>query len=292
MKQNRPGVLPRERDGYTLWMLRGKRLWDDLNAVRKYADPMTFRAYLQHVVLESPAIFSTKTLVPADRRMKGRACTFTPLRDRSIALDGIHFSGAREMYCRRVYFRVPGFEIRPQDSVVDVGANRGLFTTMAAIYGRRVLAIEAQSALAEAICENLERNRCREKAIVEVALVGDSSGLLRTSEAQANHAVWASRPAVVSMSELLGRHGFEHVDLMKIDIEGSEFTLLTKEQQWLDRVDRIVMEVHMRVGGDLAELTDTLGMFGFEVVITEAHSADPVTEIRGDGGYIFATKLR
>lgn len=273
-------------------MLKAKRLWDDLQAVRRHADGSTFLAYTRGIVKTCPAIIRTNTLLAADAQMRGRSCTFTPIAGRSISLDGSHFSGAREMYCRRVYFRVPGFDITANDVVVDVGANRGLFTTMAAVYGRRVLAIEAQQSFVPAIKDNLERNGCLDKARIEVALVGDASGLLRTSEAETDSAVWEERPPVVAMTDLLNRHGIEHVDLMKIDIEGSEFALLSADVAWLDIVDRLVMEVHTRVGGNVPDLQAVLHGFGFSTVMTEAHTADRVPTIAGECGYLYATRGR
>jgi len=195
------------------------------------------------------------------------------------------------MYCRRVYFRAPGFEICPDDVVVDVGANRGLFTTMAAVYGKRVLAIEAQASFVPAIEANLSRNNCRRRATIEIAMVGDASGLLRTAEAEASTSVWASRPPVIAMEELLTRNAIDKIHLMKIDIEGSEFALLSHDADWLTIVDRLVLEVHTRVGGQVRQLEEVLHGYGFKTMMTEAHTAHPVPRIDGDCGYLYATKV-
>jgi len=53
-------------------------------------------------------------------------------------------------------------------------------------------------------------------------------------------------PPVVALGDVLDTHRFERVDLLKIDIEGSEFSLFEGECGWLDRVQRITMEVHPR----------------------------------------------
>jgi FkbM family methyltransferase len=267
------------------------RLLEDLQAVRRHADRRTFFRYLNSVALSFPQIVRTRTLVPADERMRGWPCTFKPIHGDIVSLDGKHFSGAREMYCRRVYFRVAGFEIRDGDVVIDVGANRGLFTTMAAVYGERVVAIEAQSSFLPLIHENLERNRCRDRAVVEIALVGDPSGLLHTSEARTSSRVWESRPAVVPMADIFRQHDVNRVSLMKIDIEGSEFSLISPEAQWLWSVDRIVMEVHCDFG-NVAQLQRVLEDFGFATTLTNAHRATPVDRITGSGGYLYAFRAK
>lgn len=272
-------------------MLRkAAKLIADLVAVRRYASRKTFRSYFVSVIATFPEIVRTNSLVPADRRMKGRQCHFTPLPGGSITLSGDYFSGAREMYCRRVYFRLPGFEIGRDDTVLDVGANRGLFTTMAAVYGRSVVAIEAQASMVAAIEENLVANDRFDSATVLVGLVGDSSGLLRTDEVKVDQRVWEERPPLLDIADVLRRHNVKSIDLMKVDIEGSEFALITPAAGWLTRVCRIVMEVHVATGGNIGELRRTLAAYGFNTWLTEAHSARIVDHIQGTGGYLFARR--
>lgn len=47
-----------------------------------------------------------------------------------------------------------------------------------------------------------------------------------------------------TVGELLDRHGLDHVDLLKVDVEGSEVDIFAEPQPWMDRVDRVVLEVH------------------------------------------------
>jgi hypothetical protein len=65
----------------------------------------------------------------------------------SIDLDGWLFSGAREMYCRQVYFPSAEFELQAGALVMDLGANAGLFSVPAGRIGWRVIAVEAQRGL-------------------------------------------------------------------------------------------------------------------------------------------------
>jgi 2-polyprenyl-3-methyl-5-hydroxy-6-metoxy-1,4-benzoquinol methylase len=63
-----------------------------------------------------------------------------------------------EIFTKRRYDH-PGFQIRPTDNVVDIGANMGIFTLWAARQANRgkVLAIEPTSAI-DALRVNIERN--------------------------------------------------------------------------------------------------------------------------------------
>lgn len=266
-----------------------KRLCGDLIGVYRHSDRETFFAYLRSVAAAFPDILRSGTLVSADRRMKGRNCRFAPLPGAWVTLDGQFFSAAREMYCRRVYFRRPGFEIRSGDVVVDLGANVGLFTTMAGIYGGRVVAVEAQSGFLPVIRANLDRNACRHQAAIEFALVGASTGVLRTKEARRTASHWSDEPPELSMADIFRRHHLKEVHLMKVDIEGSEFDLFSGDPGWLDVVNRIVMEVHPQFG-EPNELRVALRRAGFVTHLTGADWSRAVDTIAGDSGYLFAAK--
>ncbi len=50
----------------------------------------------------------------------------------------------------------------------------------------------------------------------------------------------------VSISTLMAEQGIDHVDLLKLDIEGSEFELFDGELSWLSRVSTLAIELHER----------------------------------------------
>ncbi|MDI2125062.1 FkbM family methyltransferase [Yinghuangia seranimata] len=47
-----------------------------------------------------------------------------------------------------------------------------------------------------------------------------------------------------TVDRLLRDHGIDHVDLLKVDVEGTEADVFAEPRPWMDRVDRIVLEVH------------------------------------------------
>jgi Methyltransferase FkbM domain len=49
---------------------------------------------------------------------------------------------------------------------------------------------------------------------------------------------------VCTVDGLLSRAGWEAVDLVKIDIEGTEEELLTRNNAWLARTQALVLEIH------------------------------------------------
>jgi len=266
-----------------------RRLVHDLGAVRRHADRATANRYVLAVCAALPRIARTKSLVPADEAMAGRTCRFTPLPGRSVVLDGSSFSSARELYCRRVYFIRPGFEIGTRDVVVDLGANAGLFSTMAAVYGSLVIAVEAQSGFFPLMEANLARNGCAERARLVHALVGAGTGILSDEAARAAATHWGEQPVERSIADIIAMHELDHVDLLKVDIEGSEFDAFSGDLSWSTVVRRIVMEVHTAFG-DVGALRARLAAAGFDTVLVDDATARPVAEITAPSGYLFAER--
>lgn len=203
-------------------------------------------------------------------------------------MDGSYFSGAREIYCRGVYFAVPGFGIGGEDVCVDLGANAGVFTTLAARCGKKVIAVEAQSEFLPLIRQNLLRNDCLSKTSVELGLIGSTTGKLSDPAERKNCSHWGREAPVRSLPEVLGRHHVGRVDFLKVDIEGSEFGLFDGDCGWLNRVSKVAMEVHCRFG-DANRLRTRLENHGFRVWLVDNRQA-VVSRLTESSGYIFARR--
>ncbi len=213
-------------------------------------------AYAASIAGTLPAVARTRTLADADRRMSRRPWRFRT-QGVEVTVDGRLWSGAREMYARGVYFPDDSFRLEAGTSVVDLGANTGLFTLLAALCGCRVLAVEAQAGFVEEIAALLRQHGVAGSVTIEHALVGAGRGVLAQPGAleRASH-FRGSQPARMSMIQLLDQHSIEMVDFLKCDIEGSEFELFADAAEWLPRVRRIAMEVHC----DFGEVGDLVGL--------------------------------
>ncbi len=267
-------------------MLPVIKLLEELNAVRRFADPRTFLAYLFQTIRHLPAIVRAGNLSRADTGMQGRPCRFRVGERKWMLLDGAHFGAAREICCRGVYSAIPGFEIADSDVVVDLGANAGVFTTLAAIRGKRVIAVEAQSGFVRIIESNLENNRCRDKVSVALGLIGAGSGLFREGSERKKASHWGDEAPPLSLCEIIERYELEQIDFLKVDIEGSEFDLLSDAAGWLSRVRRLAMEVHLQYG-DLLDIVRTLKTAGFEVWLID-NDKRGLPFLTGRNGYLFA----
>jgi hypothetical protein len=78
----------------------------------------------------------------------------------------------------------------------------------------------------------------------------------------------AAKSDGLTIPDLLQKHNLETVDLVKMDIEGSEFELF-RSPGWLTRVTALCMEVHPQYG-DPREIIEALENHDFECVVADS----------------------
>lgn len=57
---------------------------------------------------------------------------------------------------------------------------------------------------------------------------------------------WRQRTDAVTLDTVMQTYGLDRIDLLKMDIEGSEREVLAEAGPWIDRVDALVVELHDR----------------------------------------------
>ena len=262
-----------------------QKLIANFKGIYLIADRRSLLMYLCGFIINLGSIIYSKNLVAADSFMKGRICKFNIKPGIKVRINGDYFSGAREMYCRQVYFASVNVQLSEGDVVIDLGANRGLFTIMAAQIASKVIAIEAQDGFIDTIKNNVRENNCSDRCIIINALIGAKSGILSSKDGQQAASHWEHAPETLSMNDLIDKFNLDKVDLLKVDIEGSEFDLFNEDTKWLGLVKKIAMEVHPTFG-DTDKLKIVLEKAGF---LVEIFDNDLVTTnmIPKDGGYYF-----
>jgi FkbM family methyltransferase len=152
----------------------------------------------------------------------------------------------------------------PGTTFVDVGANWGYFTLVAAhLVGPngRVLSVEADPRACRALRDNIERNGLAYVSVVELA-ASDAPGTLhlqeyeRSASASGNYGVTRSTTNVRGgrrfeiparpLDDVLDERGIDRVDLLKMDIEGGEGRALAGLRRTLSarRVGQVLLELH------------------------------------------------
>jgi len=240
-----------------------RKVPSDLVAIFRIAGARVLVMYLVQIAKHLPDILRSHTLRAADDGMSGKVYTFRVL-GKQVRLKGSEFGLAREIYGRGVYFRPPEVILEARDIVVDVGANVGVFTALASVVGARVISVEAQSEFVNQIYDNATRNGARDRVEVEFGLIGAESGAFSDPSVLHSASHFGAEPPTLTMPDLMRRHALDHIDFLKVDIEGSEFALFEGGSEWLTSVDKMAMEVHPEFG-DTDHLVKILQGSGFQV---------------------------
>lgn len=162
------------------------------------------------------------------------------------ALNEGDVQSVREVMVEEIY-RPPPY-IKPS-VVVDLGGNIGLASVF---YYREykcptVICVEPVARNVRMIRENLRLNGVN--AVVIQAAISSVAGTVRfKSDVRSNQGRVSEDGELaapcVTMDELLRATPHNWIDLLKIDIEGHEQTLLTENNFWLKRVGAILIEFH------------------------------------------------
>jgi len=191
--------------------------------------------------------------------------------DAQLDEDSFGFGIAREMYVRDCYFRWHSPSVYENAKVVvDLGANRGAFSSLMTTTANFVLSVECGEQYSAIIEHNFSLNGFSTFAIENV-FVGTGGA----TESGSSH---------ISMNDLLDRYSLDEVDFLKMDIEGSEFSLF-EAPDWLKRIRALSMEVHVEEGNPAAIL-ESLKANGFSYKVTDENLV-PTADL-SVAGFIYA----
>jgi len=173
-------------------------------------------------------------------------------------------------------YHLPNFPLVAPTTIVDLGANAGYAAAnLAATYpSATIIAVEMDAANASLCARNLAQfgERCR---VVQAAVWSETgsisySGSNVHSYSVHDHSGGAKVAPAITLPQLFTDQGVEHVDYLKMDIEGAEAEVLASPTGWIERVQNISLEVHppATLEGCRARLND----LGF---VTEIHRHHP-----------------
>ena len=141
------------------------------------------------------------------------------------------------------------------ETIIDAGANIGLSAVWFAdrYPAARMLAVEPEPANFDILLRNTAAYpniRCVRAA---VSNNGDDLEIANPGTAPWGYQVTAKRSHsdasvvhAVTIKDLLDELVTDRLDVLKMDIEGSELEVFAHPEQWLDRIDHIIIELHDR----------------------------------------------
>ena len=240
--------------------------------------------YCLAVVAHLPLIVKRRNLQPADAAMRGRTAVrfrghqilvpFTAVDEaNTIAGDGPTFAGIREILGDEVYLR--GFtKLGTLNTFVDLGANRGIVSTMAAVgLGvPKVVAVEAQAPYSACF-----------------AVLADVNGLTPEQRHRVVKFAGASDDdQMISVDGLCTQFSLDSIDFLKCDIEGGENdVVLGGAPAFWNRVRLVAMELHPEADTRTDEIIETMTADGFHVSVTDPDGG-PVAVMQAT--YLYASR--
>lgn len=177
-------------------------------------------------------------------------------------------------------YEYSGFEIKPQDTVVDIGGHIGIFSVYAArkAYKGLVLSFEPFRENFEILKKNKELNKLANLKINNLAITS-KGGYINLNISKSNsgghsiHGVDTEETLKVSsitLKDIFERNKIKKIDYLKIDTEGAEFDIiLNSPKEIFKKISKIVMEYHDFVSerNNHRQIIDYLRKCGFKVSI-------------------------
>lgn len=148
--------------------------------------------------------------------------------------------------------------------IIDAGANIGMFSLLIANRHKKsiIIAVEPDERNFELLkknCSSYHNIICINSGIwsekCNLKLLNPGCGsmsfrFIKTNEKDGIHAV--------DINTLIKENQFERIDILKMDIEGSEMEVFSKNNQWIDLTRLHVIETHDRYASGCTEFIDKL----------------------------------
>ncbi len=161
--------------------------------------------------------------------------------------------------------------------ILDCGANIGLSSIyFKTIYPNAILhAYEPDSKLFDVLKQNIESNKFSNVHLHQAAIwIADTELSFDNKGSEASHidlsGTSANMVKALSLANLLSQ--FEHIDLLKMDIEGAEYEVVQSCVAHLHKIENFFLEYHGKVNEThkLVTLLDIVKTAGFNVYIKMA----------------------
>ena len=130
----------------------------------------------------------------------------------------------------------------PSGVILDLGAHLGTFALAAAASGRRVIAVEASPRNVDLLRESARANGLDDALTVVPVAVSNREGTVRFQQegawGQITDSPWAANVVEVpvrTVPDILGDFGLARVDVVKLDVEGSEIAAIAGMSEMLSR---------------------------------------------------------
>jgi FkbM family methyltransferase len=182
----------------------------------------------------------------------------------------------KEIYLDKIY--EPYFTDKSDLTVIDCGANIGCFTFFAYSHAKRVFAIEPSEMHFDTLNTMLNYNLMTDKVTPINKAIWHKCGK-ETFYHNANTTINSLKKEVfigtdvketvetIDMGTLFDQYKIDHVDFMKLDVEGAEPEIIGSEgfARVADKIDAMVIELHSWSNSSPNLIVTTLKDLGYKV---------------------------
>jgi FkbM family methyltransferase len=168
----------------------------------------------------------------------------------------------KSIFLREHYLEGLASPLAERQTIIDVGANVGFFSLFAASrWGAEVFSYEPVQANFEEMVNNVKANpdlaiNCRRMAVfgvsgtVEISYDDKATFPAAATAIPSEHKMRRTEKVeAVTLLDILKTEGLHKVDLLKMDCERSEFSILYESApETLRRIDQMAIEVHPNQG--------------------------------------------
>ena len=188
-----------------------------------------------------------------------------------------------EIYRDHIY--KPYFDGRNDLTVVDIGANIGLFTFYASQFASTIYSVEPAKEHFEVLNQMVEFNKFGEKVTAINKAIGNHGGkstlyhnenvtMFSLKEQVNTMPAQAEEVEVITVKDLFDSYNLKNVDFLKLDIEGLETEVICGKgfEPVAKRIKAMVVEWHTWSGSNPSQLVTALSDYGFEVTPIPSNS--------------------
>jgi FkbM family methyltransferase len=179
-----------------------------------------------------------------------------------------------EVFKEQVYF--PYLQGKKDLTIVDIGGNIGLTTFYFSHFAERVITVEPSAEHCKLIRKMVEFNKLTNVTLIQKALFikegeyplfHNKNKTMFSLHMAVNDGTEPEKVQTLTLEDLFKQEKINHVDLLKIDIEGSEIEVFSHSsfKNVADKIDTIVTERHAWVGRHPNQLNEALKNAGFTI---------------------------
>jgi FkbM family methyltransferase len=186
----------------------------------------------------------------------------------------------KEIFIEEIYNKY-NIEIEEGDTVVDIGANIGIFSVYASnkVGKGKVYAFEPFKENYKILCKQIHLNNLANvfPHNLGVSSITGEQSLFLSPTNTGGHSIKFDQGAssvlikTITLAQFCNSNNLPRIDFLKIDCEGSEFEILEASPQILNSVKKLVMECHPYKDKSVEDMIELLEKHHFKVIVEDCN---------------------